>query len=311
MLALGCMALVLWVMYGWFPYGFGYGSTAEPVWKNLLWMWDGKHLPEWEHCPFVPLICLGLVYWKRRELMEIPVQGTNAGIWLMVLAGFVYWLGYMIDIVPFSFVSIQITLGALMVWLLGWPFFRALLFPYLFLVFAWPMPFLDNLMAFQLKVVMTEISYGFLNLIGIACIRSGTAILSAADYRFGIPIGSKFSLEVADPCSGIRSLYALMMLSALAGYLFLPKVWQRWVLFGLSLPLAVAGNFGRILMLTFGTLLMGQEVALGKPMEPSFYHMLSGYIVFAVALTGMLLTGWLMDGGWKMIFWLAAGRRKT
>ncbi len=293
--------LILWGLYGVFPYGFGYGNVARPVFDNLFWMWNSEHMPEWGHCWLVPLICAGLIIWKRDELAGLSVEGGKRGaiIW-MVAAGFVYWVGYKIDIVPLSLVSIQITLGALILWFFGWPLMRVLLFPYLFLFFAWPMPFLESSLAFQLKIFMTQISVGFLNLIGVECLRRGSAIISVADYQYQIPEGARFRLEVDDPCSGIHSLFALMMISALAGYILLPRPWQRWVLFSCSLPLAVAGNFVRILLLTFGTLLFGQEFALGHNEHPSFYHMFSGFAVFGVAMAGMLAFGWLLNGGWRI-----------
>jgi exosortase len=191
-------------------------------------------------------------------------------------------------------------LGALILWFFGWDFFKWIAFPYLFLFFAWPMPFLD-MVAFKLRVLMSAFSHGFLNLIGIEAIRVGTAIVSAPDFSYGIPQGAKFSLDVADPCSGIRSLFALTMVTALMAYFTQNKIWKQWVLFICAVPLAVAGNFVRILMLTFGTLLFGSEAAIGTLEHPSFYHMLSGYVVFIIALGGALVIGWLLNGGWKLV----------
>ena len=301
-ISLGIMGLILWVLYGFFPYGQGYGSSAEPVFKLLMWMWDSKNMPEWEHCWLVPFICAGLIYWKRSDLESVSVAGsTRSGAALMFLAAVLYWVGYMIDIVPLSFVSVQVTLGALLVWLFGWGFFRRISFPYLFLFFAWPMPFLESSLAFHLKVLMTQISVGFLNLIGVECLRRGSAIISAANYQYQMPEGFRFMLEVDSACSGIRSLFALMMISALGGYIMMPKAWQRWLLFLLATPLAVAGNFVRILMLTFGTLLFDRDYAIGREGSPSMFHMLSGFVVFGVALAGMLASGWLLNGGWRVV----------
>jgi hypothetical protein len=64
-------------------------------------------------------------------------------------------------------------------------------------------------------------------------------------------------------------------------------------------PLAIFGNFVRVLMLTFGTLLFGADFAIGTEAEPSTYHMISGYFVFIVAIAGMLAIGWLLNDGWK------------
>jgi len=57
----------------------------------------------------------------------------------------------------------------------------------------------------------------------------------------------------------------------------------------------VAGNFARIIMLTLGTITLGPEVAIGSLEEPTTFHMLSGFLVFAVALGGMLGVGHLLQ----------------
>jgi exosortase/archaeosortase family protein len=68
------------------------------------------------------------------------------------------------------------------------------------------------------------------------------------------------------------------------------------VLFLSSVPLAIIGNLLRILMLTFGIMTIGPETAIGRDSltDPSWFHMLAGYLVFAVALGGMLGIGWLL-----------------
>jgi exosortase len=352
------LTAVVGVMYGVVPYGLGHGSVAATVFANLWWMWL-KTL-EWEHCQLVPVIVLGLIYWKREESLGreidfktrdfvvaagaaivfvvscweglgwlavvsllvmlgqvflgggrfsgVEIKGDKRAIVLLGLAMLFYWVGYKIDIVQVSFLSLHLTLGALVLWLLGWNFFKLISFPYLFLFFAWPMPFLDML-AFKLRVMMSAISHFFLNAIGVDAIRVGTAILSAPDFANGVLQGARFSLDVADPCSGIRSLFALTMVTALLAYFTQDKRWKQWLLFACAAPLAVAGNFVRILMLTFGTILFGSDVAVGSPENPSLYHLISGFVVFIVALGGALVLGWILNGGWKVL-WLISGLKE-
>lgn len=161
-------------------------------------------------------------------------------------------------------------------------------FPWAFLMFLYPLVFLDNNLAFPLRMVMSEASVGVLNAIGIGAAKVGTAIVSAADPALGLREGERFAVDVADPCSGIRSLFALMMVTALYGHFMLKGTWRKLVLFACAGPLAVLGNLGRILMLTFGTITMGPEKAIGTLENPTFFHMLAGYVVFAVALGGMV-----------------------
>lgn len=292
--------LLIVVMYGLVPYTFRY-NVQEPISIfHMLWLfWTG--IEQWQHCGLVIPICLGLIYWRRADYFQIPVRGDNRAWPLFFVAFLFYWVGYKGDIKPLAFASLQILLAALVLWHLGWPMLRALLFPWLFLLFVWPLPGLDDDISFKLRIFMSSITYHFLNLIGIPAIRSGTAVISAPDFAANIQQGARFQLDVADPCSGIRSLFALTMVTALYAYIALGKTWQKIILFLCAIPLAVFGNFIRMLMLTFGCILLGSDIAIGPPEKPSFYHEMAGFAVFGAAIVGMLVVAWLLELDWKRL----------
>lgn len=315
---LGLALLGLVAMFGLMPYAFSHDNVMSSV-VRIIWVASQSFDGQWEHCVLVPLIAGGLVYWKRRELLKLPVVPSGWGLGILGMGALFYWAGVRTEVVYYGFIALQLMLAGTVVWMLGWAWMRGLAFCWLFMAFAYPAPFLDTVLAFPLRMVMTEVSYHFLNLIGLETIRRGTGLVSAAVPAYGIPAGAKFSVDIADPCSGIRSLFALMMIGALAAYVGLkaddrlklsrleriPSVgplvadglrcWKRWVLFASALPLAVAGNFARILLLTFGTILFGAELAIGTMEKPSVYHMAAGFLVFAVALSGMLGLWWVLD----------------
>jgi exosortase len=283
---------VVFVLFGRFPYASGYGATRVHMFEFMSYVWKR---PEWEHCWLVPLAVIGLVSYRRKELAALPVRGSWVGLAALLGALFVYWVGYLADNIYLGYIALLAFAGATVLWLLGWGWLRTLAFPIAFLAFMFPLPFMDNSLAFPLRILMSTVSVGFLNLIGLSCLQSGTAIISAADIATGLAAGQRFAVDVADPCSGIRSLFALMMVSALYGYLVMDRAWQKWVIFLASVPLAVAGNFARIIMLTLGTITLGTDTAIGSLEKPTFFHMASGFLVFAVALGGMLLLGSLLQ----------------
>jgi exosortase len=300
----GVVALAVVIgLYALIPYNFGFESKARPVLDMLKRIWTDPSTADWHHGMMVPFISFGLVIYQWKDLQKVAIRpcGWGAGVVLAALG--MYWIGYKIDITIVGFMSLQLMIGGLILWLLGWDMMKALAFPYIFLMFAYPFYFLDNIISFPLRGVMCELSQGFLNLIGVDTMRVGTALVSAPDYAAGLKQGERFALDVANPCSGIRSLFALMMVSALYAHLTLDKTWQKLVLFALSPALAVAGNFARMLMLTFGTILMGSGVAIGTEENPTTYHMAAGFFVFVVALGGMVAVGWVLQGGlakaWK------------
>jgi exosortase len=124
-----------------------------------------------------------------------------------------------------------------------------------------------------------------LNWLGIETIHQGTAIYSCV-----------FHFDIADPCSGIRSLMALTTVTAAYGYVTQHVQWKRWVLFLSAMPLAVLGNVARVTSIALVAQVFGQELATKT------YHDYSGYIVFSVALSTMVIIGFLLNFPYRRVF---------
>lgn len=283
-------------LYGLIPYNFGFESRARSVFDMLGRFWTDPSTADWHHGMIVPLISVGLILHRAKELEKVVIRPSGWGVVGVVAALGLFWVGYKIDITIVGFLSLQLMIGGLILWLFGWEMMRAVAFPYAFLMFAYPFYFLDTILAFPLRGLMCQLSQFFLNLVGVDTLRVGTALVSAPDYAKGLAQGQRFALDVATPCSGIRSLFALMMVSALYAHLSLERGWQKWVLFLLSPALAVMGNFARMVMLTLGTILLGSAVAIGTEEHPTTFHMAAGFFVFVVALGGMVGVSRILQG---------------
>ncbi len=109
---------------------------------------------------------------------------------------------------------------------------------------------------------MVNASSWLLNHIGIATAQDGTRLFSAAAQ--GRPVGQWFDLNVDGPCSGLRSLFALMMAGAIFGWFRQRSLWRRTSLFLLSVPLALGANMVRIFILVVSSILFGQKFAIGE-----------------------------------------------
>jgi exosortase len=282
------VGIACWIgLYGVFPYQHGHLDHRTSVLGGLWVMVMATDDQEWIFCLFVPVIVAFLVYLKRADLRNLDIQGTNWALPILALSLLLFWLGFKADSRYFGFASAQLMLATLIMWFLGWKYMRALFFPWLFFAFTWPFPPLEDMMAVPLRFFAAQSSTVVINLLGLDCFRVGTAIVSSVDPSRGVGEGELFSLDVDDPCSGIRSLFSLIMISAFYGYIALPKNWQRVVLFAAAIPLAVIGNVVRMVMLAFGCYFFGSEFAVGIGDSPSTFHMLSGVAVFIVALAGM------------------------
>jgi exosortase len=269
------------------PYSFGYDDDRVPI---AWFLQNGWKQEQWQHCWMVLPLFAFLVYQLRHELAVVKPTGNSLGLVAFIFSLVVYYIGFRVDNVQLGILALLLAPPTLTLWLAGRNALAILAFPFLFLFFAWPVGFLESAITFPLRVMMSHAAVFSLDFIGIDVVRNGTGILSAPEPLLGIPAGKKFAVDVADPCSGIRSLFALMMASALYGHFKLQTWWQKWVLFLCSAPLAIAGNLARILMLTIGTIVFGAEFAIGKNAltEPSWFHLIAGYLVFIVAIGGMI-----------------------
>jgi exosortase len=167
--------------------------------------------------------------------------------------------------------SLLILTAGLVIYFLGWTFFRAVLFPWAFLVLMIPIPaIIFNQITFPLQLLASKVAAAVLPLFGVPVLREGNVI--------NLP---EMALEVAEACSGIRSLMSLTTLAIIYGYLMETRTSIRVLLALASIPIAVAANSLRII----GTGLLVQYWDPDK--AEGFFHAFSGWLIFVVSL-GML-----------------------
>ncbi len=300
------------------PYSYRYWTEHRgTVLSEITKSWHANS--EWEHCMAVVPILAWLLWNKRAQISAWKPQPNAWGVVLFVLGAGVYWFGYKTDIQYGAYVWWQLSVAGAVLWLYGWRCFGNILFPWIFMLFLWPLPFLDNIIAFPLRLMMSSCSHWVLAIGGLDNIRIGTAIVSAPvfgpDGMLMVKQGARFALDVADPCSGIRSLFALTMVTTLYGYLVFLKpadttlqtginewkrAWMRWfLLLAAAAPLAIFGNLIRMLLLTFGTIWFGVDFAIGTASHPSWFHEAAGFAVFGAALAGMMGLAQLLELDWQ------------
>ena len=243
---------------------------------------------EWTQCLFVPFLVGWMVYWLRPKLRELPVQGSGQGYAMLGAGLLLYLLGYLAENYYIGIVSLQVVYAGLIVLFLGWGFMRVLFFPWAFLLFMWPYGFFEDV-AFELRLLMSGLSHHVLLLLGVANALNGTAIVSPPGQT---PV---FGIDIADPCSGIRSLFALVMIAALMAFVMFRKPWQQMLIVAASVPLVILGNLVRIIMLTLATIHFGETFALGENDHPSWFHEGAGYLVYLINFGCLIGLGWLMN----------------
>jgi EpsI family protein len=288
-----CGAVLLGVLLFIFPFDTGYSTERSPLGFALwsAWTTSDQSAQDYSYCLLIPLVVGYLVYERRQRLAQAPIHGSVAAIGLILLGLILFWIGSKAGKQFAGCLAVQILLAGMVLWFWGGKVFRLLLFAWVLITFAWPMPFLDSAVAFPLRMIVSQLAHGTLILIGIPSIRNGTALYSPADPIAQIPLGAKFEIDVADPCSGIHSLVALLMFSALYGYFFLPRRWQQLSIFLSAIPLTILGNVVRILLLVIASITCGSPFAIGTNDHPSWFHEGCGFAVFIVVLGSEFFLG--------------------
>jgi len=255
--------------------------------STLLWMvhrWNNSGLAlgaaDYSHAWLIPVVSLAVIWWKRHELIAAPKSISYTGLAVVGLALFLHWMGARAQIPRFSLIGLCVLTWAIPFYLFGWATARLLLFPCSYLIFCVPLNFLDSLTV-PLRIYMTGLTGFLLNGLGFHYLQSGTALYS---------VSGNFWLEIADPCSGIRSLIAMTAITAAYAYLTQRTLLRKWILFAAAVPLAVLGNMVRIVTIALVSEAFGSELGAG------LYHEFSGYVIFmAITIPLMIGFGYILD----------------
>ncbi len=242
-------------------------------------VYDWYTIPDYSHGFLVPFFALFLLWDKRKALRSIPVQQSWGGIPLVVFAIALLILGvYGVDLFT-ARISFVLLLAGLIWTLFGSLMLRELRFPLLVLVLAIPFPtILFNQITFPLQLFASRIASDILPLLGVPVLLEGNVIQ--------LPV---MKLEVAEACSGIRSLMSLFTLAVFYGYFLERSTRRRWILALAAIPIAVTANVFRIV----GTGLCVQYWYPDKPL--GFFHEFSGWVMFVISLGCLYLVHRLMQ----------------
>ena len=241
-------------------------------------VFDWYDLPDFSHGFIVPFFTFYLLWERRRSIQNVPIVPSWAGLPLVLFALLMLLTGRLGADLFLSRLSFLL-LAAGIVWTVaGKSKLRTLAFPIAVLVLAIPLPaVLFNQLTFPLQLLASRFASAMLPLAGVPVLREGNVINLPA-----------MQLEVAEACSGIRSMMSLFTVAVLFGYLFERSAARRVLLALCSLPIAVMANALRI----FGTGLCVQYWDPDKAM--GFFHEFSGWLLFLVSLSCLYLVHLIM-----------------
>jgi len=235
------------------------------------WYTDSNY----SHGFFIPVISFFLI-WKNRKLLSgLEIAPSRSGLILIAAGIALFILGNGASeyfTVRFSLIVVIFGLALLY---FGVPVLRRVWFALAFLVFMIPVPYVLYFSAtFPMQLLASKVAAGFLNAIGMPIVRQGNILLLADQ-----------ALEVAEACSGMRSLVSLLALGALYAYFSQRRLSARIILFAASVPIAIIGNIGRVTV----TAIIAHISEINVNAEP--LHSILGASVFVIALILLVVFG--------------------
>lgn len=281
LLLLGIGATLVY-FFGFVPL-FVRGAFNQGVSSTAAWAWQAWNpTANQEHSKLVPLIALALAWYHRKKIREAEKHGLNSGLVFLGIGIALFLLSARCLQPRMALASVPFLIYGSVLYLWGRQVARILLFPCAFLIFIVPVAAIEQ-GTFRLQFIITE-TIGFLtNLVGIKIQALGTT-LTAAD--------GSFNFEIAEGCSGIRSLTAMAMITAVYVHLTQDRLWKKVVIFFFSIVFAIAGNIGRIFTVVLVAKFINPKLASG------IYHEYSGFVFFPIALIAMFLFSKLLNLKW-------------
>lgn len=231
--------------------------------------WDSS---TYNHVLLIPLILGWLISLRGREALSISPQGWWPGLVLFGGAGFFWLLGHFSGLSLATQLGVVLMAQASVLTLLGPRVSAALLFPLAYMLFLVPAG--DELVP-TLQTITAEITMTLLDWAGVPAHIEGVFITTPAGY-----------FEVAEACSGVKFLIAMIAYGALVANVCFRSWPRRLGFMALCIAMPVIANGIRAWGTIFIAEFHGIEFAAG------FDHIFYGWIFFAVVMAMVMAIAW-------------------
>jgi exosortase len=240
-----------------------------PVAAGLVAQW--RHDENYSH-GFLVVPFAAFVAWTRRDaLRRAPLCPTPAGLALLAISLLIFTAGKLGAELFLTRLSLIGALAGSIAFIWGRSHLRILTFPLAVLVFMVPLPaIVFNQLTFPLQLLASTVGESVIRGVGIPVLREGNVL----------QLPSR-TLEVAEACSGIRSLASLLMLAVVIGYFNEQRAATRVLIALAAIPLAIVANAMRVA----GTGITSEWIS--PTAADGFLHTFSGVVMFVIALLGL------------------------
>ena len=227
----------------------------------------------YSHGYLVPLIAGYLAWERRHRFLATPSRPSLFGLAVVAGSILVLALGILGVELFLTRISLLGVSAGVVLFLFGWARLWVMAFPLAMLLLMIPLPaIVFNQIAFPLQLIASQFGENVIRAFDIPVLREGNVLILA-----------NITLEVAEACSGIRSLISLLTLGIVFGYVSDTRQWVRVAIASSTIPVAILSNGARVAGTGIAAHFYGSAAAEG------FLHEFSGWLVFVAAFAMMLL----------------------
>ncbi len=251
-----------------------------PVFRQLYaFRWQ---MIDYTHAYFILPVFLWLVWLKRRELelvfCKTPPCSGYGGLAALVLGAALFVFGWRNDYMLVSALSFIVVVAGLAAYLYGSAILKAIRFPVLYLLLLVPPPLgILDAVTLPMRYATSVMAVGVVRSFFLPVTRSGLLLYAGGTEIF-----------MGQPCSGFRSLIAMLSLGLVYAYLHKGPFKNKVVLVASIIPLAFLCNVLRVSAMCAATCWFGREIG-------ERVHDIGGYVVFGLLILGMLAVERLME----------------
>ena len=232
------------------------------------------------HGPLVLATAIWLVWRRWDEIVADAKQGSLAiGLPVLLIGVATYAFGRAFNFLLIEVAALLLSLVAIAYCFVGAKVLQKLWFPIVYMLFLIPLPgwILDTLTQ-PLKIFVSDVTTWILSSLGYPITQVGVTLYIA-----------QYQLLVEDACAGLNSIISLTAVGLFYIYLLHNASWRySLLLLAFVLPIAVAANIVRVIILVLITYYFGDEAAQG------YLHDSAGIVTFVSALLLIFLLDWAL-----------------
>jgi EpsI family protein len=254
------------------------------LWQLIAQWWIDEN---YSHGFLVPLFSAFVIWENRDRLRQVPAQPTWRGLVVLLVSLGVLFVGTAGAELFLTRTSLLGVMAGLVLFFSGWPMLKQLAYPFGVLLLMIPIPaIIYNQIVFPLQLLASQLATTCLQVFHLVpVVREGNILILPSTQ-----------LEVAEACSGIRSLMSMLTLGVFYGYFAERKNWIRILICLAIVPIAVFSNALRVIFAAVAAERWGESATEGLA------HLTSGIVLFLVATLTMIGFHLLVRAGvrlWK------------